>query len=173
MPVYVLLCSTALPLLGTPAIIPGPGFLSNTALLLWFTNSTPDSTLIRTLIPLVIASGSSPSLLSVSSAIYVIVACGTLCALKPVCFPWPRFASLLLAFAGFPSIQGTFPISHLCTYLFIGQYHLYNIAHHIKTYYVAMYKSPRAYAIIHTRICPFSHHCRLATSDMCGCSYFG
>lgn len=50
MPVYVLLCSTALPLLGTPAIISGPGFLSNTALLLWFTNSTPDSTLIRTLI---------------------------------------------------------------------------------------------------------------------------
>ncbi len=159
-------------------ILPGPGFLSNTALLLWFTNLTPDSTLIRTLIPPCHCFG-----------IITLIAFGFLYVLHHLPHSsWYSLrpqactlsvAKIRIAFAcirsnlGFPSIQGTFPISLLCTYLFIGQYHLYNIAHHIKTYYVAMYKSPRAYAIIHSRICPFSPCCRLATSDMCGCSYFG
>lgn len=40
-------------------------------------------------------------------------------------------------------------------HLFIGQYHLYNTAHHIKTFYVTMCKSPRAYAIIHHASVPF------------------
>ena len=128
--------------------------------------------------PPVTASGSSHSLLSVSFTFGIIFPSPRRSLRPQACtFLRPRFASLLLAFAricfAFPSIQGTVPIPLLCTYVSIGQYHLYNIAHHIKTYYVAMYKLPRASAIIHTRISPLSHCCLLATYDMCGCSYFG
>jgi hypothetical protein len=156
----------------------GSGFLSNTALLLWFTDLTSDSTLIRTLNPpchcfgiyhthcflfLLHFTSSSPQLvvLFAPSSLYTFHGQDL-----------HRFCLHSLE-SGFPSIQGTFPIPLLCAYLFIGQYHLYNTAHHIETFYAAMYKLPRANAIIHTRICSFSHCCLLATSDMCGCSYFG
>lgn len=117
-----------------------------------------------------------------------------LCTLKLVRLTRSRLASLCLysLASGFPLIQSTSPIPLLCTYRFIGRYHLYNTAHHIKIYYVAMYKSPRVYAIIRTRntfvllsTCDFGHvwlsilwlsrhgqHYCLATSALLSLSHF-
>jgi hypothetical protein len=88
-----------------------------------------------------------------------------LCTLKFVRLTRSRLALLCLYSleSGFPFIQSTFPIPLLYTCRFIGQYHLYNTSHHIKIHYVAIYKSPRVYAIIHTRI----SHCRYSRFMTC------